>query len=125
MTWTANFGRLAVGTAAIAVLVATPACGGGGGGNHDACNKIKGTVTDLSKNPGSTSASDLGKKYKDAAVQIRGEADGGSSDLKTAAGHLADTLDSLGTTLTKGPTSIPDTSGITQSGVDLQKICGN
>lgn len=117
--------RLAVGITALALAALATGCGGGGGGNKSACNKLKATVTNASKNMSTTNTTQLGQQYKNTANEIRKDAEGGNSDLKSAAGRLADTFDSLGNTLTSGSTTLPDTSGLSKTGSDLQKICGN
>lgn len=113
--------RLAVCAAAVAAVAVLPACGGGGG-NKDACKKvmddIKASGTSTVNNMSSGSA--LAQSYRDSAAKLRADAKGGNSDLKSAAGKLADAYEATATRMAdlSGATTgsgLPDTSAVTQA----------
>jgi hypothetical protein len=114
---------------ALTALSTTMACGViGGADNKAACDAIKSDIQKVStegvKQAGNQSG--LEKVYRDAADDVRSDANKADGDVKSAGNDVADELNKLGDfvkNLSADNPGYPDTSGLTTAGTKLKNAC--
>ncbi len=111
--------------AGFVVLLTVSGCSGGGSDNKAACRTIKDQIQSISKTAGGQIANPtaMGKTYADGAAKIRAAANSAGGAVKSAGNEAADSLASIGTSVSSRSTVQPDMAPLIDAGTKLQKAC--
>jgi hypothetical protein len=118
-------GALALTTA---LTLSAAACGSGD--KKAACGKLQNTIQETSRT-GMTQISNpsaLAQTYAGAAAKLRQQGkDSGDDGVEKAANHVAAAMDELAGQMRAtagGNPQMPDSSGLTNAGMELKQACG-